>query len=134
MESLTNPRMKFLSSLFFLFAIPPVFAVPVVKGTANSLDSLVYCFDEKVGTNSVRYKVGFFGTGTSPDIILWRNKQQSSCTAGFTSAAEPIARGISSYTFNLIPDATDPEAVELSLQFGALSNPVRTTIVLRNLQ
>jgi len=83
--------MKLLSSIIFLTSLQ-AFSAPIVKGTANNLDSLVFCYDEKIGGNIQRFKVGFFGTGESPNITLWKNKQSSNCDANFSGKAEPFAK------------------------------------------
>jgi hypothetical protein len=111
-----------------------VLAAPIVVGTANSNDSLIYCYDQEVGNNSVRYTVGFFATGVSPNLTLWRNKQISNCSLDSTINAEPFARNLSNYNFTLKPNATSPKALEIELTFSGMSEPLNTTIMLRNLQ
>ena len=138
--------MKLLSSIIFLTSLQ-AFSAPIVKGTANNLDSLVFCYDEKIGGNIQRFKVGFFGTGESPNITLWKNKQSSNCDANFSGKAEPFAKNITEYSFNITNHASQggngqgqgnnagssAKSIEILLSFAGLNEPIAETIVLDNL-
>jgi len=138
--------MKLLSSIIFLTSLQ-AFSSPIVKGTANNLDSLVFCYDEKIGGNIQRFKVGFFGTGESPNITLWKNKQSSNCDANFSGKAEPFAKNITEYSFNITNHASQggnvqgqgnnagssAKSIEILLSFAGLNEPIAETIVLDNL-
>ena len=136
--------MKSLSSLLLLFVLNS-FASPIIKGTANNLDSLVFCYDEKSGMVN-RYKVGFFGTGTSPKITLWKIKQQSNCNSNFTAKAEPFAENISEYSFTINNHSSQggngqgnqvihtAKSIDISIQFDGINSPINETIILGNLE
>jgi len=145
--------MKSLSSLLLLFVLNS-FASPIIKGTANNLDSLVFCYDEKSGMVN-RYKVGFFGTGTSPKITLWKIKQQSNCNSNFTAKAEPFAENISEYSFTINNHSNQggngqgnqqggngqgnqvihtAKSIDISIQFDGINSPINETIILGNLE
>jgi len=138
--------MKLLSSIIFLTSLQ-AFSTPIVKGTANNLDSLVFCYDEKIGGNIQRFKVGFFGTGESPNITLWKNKQSSNCDANFSGKAEPFAKNITEYSFNITNHSSQGQggnrqgnqvihtakSIEIILNFAGLNEPITETILLDNL-
>jgi len=138
--------MKLLSSIIFLTSLQ-AFSTPIVKGTANNFDSLVFCYDEKIGGNIQRFKVGFFGTGQSPNITLWKNKQSSNCDANFSGKAEPFAKNITEYSFNITNHSSQGQggngqgnqvihtakSIEIILNFAGLNEPITETILLDNL-
>ena len=153
--------MKLLSSIIFLTSLQ-AFSTPIVKGTANNFDSLVFCYDEKIGGNIQRFKVGFFGTGQSPNITLWKNKQSSNCDANFSGKAEPFAKNITEYSFNITNHSSQGQggngvfmgqfgqlggqqglivnqnqytakSIEIILNFAGLNEPITETILLENL-
>jgi len=122
-----------------LLVLPWATAAPTPIKITGSVPSqiLTFCYFEPTGDSAVKVKITYFSSGITPNVTLWRlrelNQECDATTAVTNAKAEPMAFGLDSYSFIVVPNASTPKAVQMELKRPEMAQPFRTTIYLRNL-